>query len=117
MKWLALCSVLALLLFFPGAVHAADPTPTPTLRPIPPTPTSAFLYFRNTPTPWAIGTVPPEFNLNVALDSAEVADTAINAYRWINSDHLLDMITTGMLAAVTFGLLLSTIRRGTKNQG
>jgi hypothetical protein len=121
MKLLIAISLLLLLTVTPIAALAVDPTPTPTptLRPLAPTPTSAFLYFRPTPTPWVFGPPPPgrELQLQSVLDSGEIADTAINFYRWVNNGHMLDMIVSGFLGVVTFGLLLRVAERGTKNQG
>jgi len=99
-------------------VSAATPTPTPTLRPVPATPTSSYLYFRATPTPWSISDPPEDQQINIQsiADVNQAADIAINTWRWVNRDHLLDMITSMMVAAITFGLLLNIARRSTKVQ-
>jgi hypothetical protein len=121
MKLLIALALFVLLTVTPVVALAVDPTPTPspTLRPLVPTPTTAFLYFRLTPTPWVFGPPPPsqELHLESVLDAGEVADTAINFWRWVNNGHLLDIIVSGFLGVVTFGLLLRVAERGTKNQG
>jgi hypothetical protein len=68
------------------------PSPTITLRPIMATPTSPDLYFRNTPTPWNPATpATVYFTYDFEGKPELMADTAINAYRFLNQFGLIDV--------------------------
>ena len=115
MKYLIGLTVLCFILLCGSPVIVGAATPTPTLRPIPPTPTPAYLYFRPTPTLWSFP--PVDGNLNISFDNSTSADVAINTWRWLNKDHLLDLFSTGALLIVVLGLLLKIASNSTKEVG
>lgn len=108
---------LLLILTIPGAALAQGPTatPTPTLRPIPSTPTSVYLYLR--PTPTLLTVVPSGIVINFETDPTLVADLTINMYRYFNKDHMIDLLASIMLAFVAVGILIKLIGRNTQTSG
>lgn len=111
----ALCLGLIVVLFaLVMPIQAATPTPTATLRPILPTPTSQSLFLRITPTPLniVVNTVVPPFE----ADGGPMADTAINVYRFFNRDHLFDFVGTAVVAMAGVGLLFKMAGRATKDE-
>jgi hypothetical protein len=102
-----------LLLISPQALHALAATPTPTLRPIPPTPTSAYIYLRPTPTALTINISPLDVPFNT--DAGGLSDLAINMYRYVNRDHVVDFIGSGLLAVFAVGFIIKLAGRSTKD--
>jgi len=107
---LALCVVLmaGLALFGAAPVGAATPTPTPTLIPIQPSPTSNTQYLRPTPTAWTLST--PAFNLSpmsgINGQAGAWADTTINVYNSVNQNHIIDLIAGAAVAFAGIVLVL-----------
>lgn len=77
------------------------PAATPTLKPILPTPTSGALYLHATPTPFVLPTLSVEW-MPAHIDPNPTADLAINMYRWLNTDHMVDLAATAVL--IIFGV-------------
>jgi len=107
---------LLLFIFIAGVDPAlADPptaTPTPTLLPIHPTATSVYLYLRPTPTPLTIEL--SDYHMDLSTDAGGLADLAINVYRAINRDHLVDFAMFLMAVIVVVLYLVRLISRYTK---
>lgn len=113
MKYLlSITAMLIIILMGTISVSAQGPTATPTLRPIPPSPTSAYLYLRPTPTPLTINVNPANFPIQT--DAGGLADLAINMYRYINRDHIVDFIGTGILVVVCVSYLVRMSGRTTR---
>lgn len=112
---LALIVTMGVMLAAPGlAAHSATPTlipsPTPfTLSTLRPTATDIYLYLRPTPTLIPFGTLSPALNLNV--DNGQLADQAINIYRYFNHDHIFDYLGVVVLALVCVVYVVRIIGR------
>lgn len=95
----------------PQSVSAATPTPTATLRAIQPTATSLYLYLRGTPTPLTLSDIP--FN-PVISDIDKSADLAINVYKALNSNGLVDftafILVLGMLVLYLVRMITTATR-------
>lgn len=105
-----------LALAIPAYAQAPTPTPTATLRPIQPTQTSVYLYLRPTPTPLNI--VLQDYGFSTGSgQSAQIADNAINIYRSLNTNHIMDYAMFGVLLVVNIGYLVTFIGRTTRNKG
>lgn len=109
------CLVLiSLILLSVSVIPARAATPTPTLRPIPPTPTSAYIYLRPTPTALTINISPLDVPFNT--DAGGLSDLAINMYRYINRDHAVDFIGSGLLAVFAVGFIIKLAGRSTQDE-
>ena len=91
---------------------AATPTPTPTLRPVVASPTSAYIYLRPTPTPFTINTSP--FTGAFLVDGGPIADNAINIWNFANRDHVLDFIVCGAIVMSVVVLMMKLVGRYNK---
>jgi len=99
-------------------VSAATSTPTATLRPLLPSPTSAYLYLRPTPTPYTINVIP--YSGSFLVDAGPIADTSINIWNFANRDHVLDFVVCGAIVIELVRLMIKLIGRYNKeavNQG
>src|SRR5260221_13220447 len=108
------CVIVGMILIIPDTnIHALTPTPSPTLHALIPTPTSALQYIR--PTPGNIVLTTPVASLNLsALDAGDMADKAIQFYRYGTKDHLFDFIGSAMLLVATLALLVKLIASNTR---
>lgn len=95
----------------PTATPTRTPQPTQTLAPIRPSPTSNMIYLRVTPTPLTIN--PSTYAIPIDLDAGPMADWAINMYRWINRDNLIDFIATAVTAFVGLAFMLKSMAKST----
>lgn len=120
----ALITLGLLLLLMAGATHVGAqgptatstpvPSVTPTLRAVPPTVTSVYLYLRPTPTQLVFH--PENYSaLNISPDSALMADQAINVYRGFNQDHIVDAVVFFMVAGMLCLYIVRFIARSTKD--
>ena len=101
-----------------GITSAATATPTATLRPIVPSPTSAYIYLRPTPTPYTINVIP--YSGSFLVDGGPIADTAINIWNFTNRDHVLDFVVCGAIVIELVQLMIKLIGRYNReavNQG
>lgn len=127
---LFLGAIAVVMLSFPTQVKAQDPTttpipvstftPTPTLYAIPPTSTSPYQGFRQTPTPipYVQQFDPDSFGLNSEEGAGQLADVIINSYRFMNSSSgIMDMFSFALLVGVCVVLLINIHRRLTKDTG
>lgn len=110
----ALLFLILCLAGSPERISAATPTPTETLRPVLPTATSSTLYLRPTPTPFIV--YPAGYSLQFIGDPGEMADSSINFYRFMNRDHLIDLMASFALALTGISLLIKAIRSSTENE-
>jgi hypothetical protein len=112
--------IAALLLFIliasaaPQTASAATPTPTATLKAIQPTPTSLYGYLRGTPTPLTLSTL--DFNLNIAPEAGHMADQAINVYKAMNSNGLVDVVAFIFILGILVLYLVRMIASSTRIQ-
>ena len=109
---LAALTVGAILAAGAAPVYAEGPTPYPTLRPLPVTPTLNYLYGHPTPTPIPVVAAPDGVTIN-PIDAGPSADMVINVYRYINHDHLIDLVAGGTLAVFSIYLMVNYINRRT----
>lgn len=110
-------SILCFMLLIPSAAAGAQgptATATPTLKPIPPSPTSPYLWLHESPTPLPSYVPGPLATLDT--DSQVMADTAINVYRRINANHIIDFILLAFTVAVAVAFLVKWIRQSTRDQ-
>jgi hypothetical protein len=113
---LATCALVCLMMVLAAAGQASaapTKTPTPTLKPIAPSPTTSYLYLRPTPTPFNITII--DYGINLSSDAGPVADNAINVYRAINHDHVIDFVMLGMVIIVVLIYLVKFIARSVKD--
>ncbi len=109
MKWLAVVAIILILFTIAGGASttaAATPSPTPTLPPITPSATPGFINFKPTPSPFPI-TVMTVMPIDLNGKPEEIADTAINIYRWANRDGVVDAV---MFIVVVAFVVLSAVR-------
>lgn len=105
MKRLMLIMLLLMLTTAP-ALAQGDPTPTsPFITPTP--------WGRATPTPWAVedGIDHAAEIAFSAQDSAQFADTIINAYNFLNQSGVISTVIFFMMSVMVLGLLMKVIRR------
>jgi len=118
--------VALLVLFMGGGLDqagAATPSPTPfptpsltpTLIPLAATASSAYMFLRPTPTPlptWDPTTA--QINLNLAGGAGQLADNAINTYRYFNSRGALDVLLFAAVAGFCLWALIKMIGNTTR---
>lgn len=95
-----------------ASIEAATPTPTSTLRPIPPTATSIYMNLHATPT--GLTVVPMSVTMDFNADPVLTADLTINMYRYFNKDHLIDLLASILLALMGVAMLVKLIGRNTR---
>ena len=118
MRYFPIFFVLALMLMLSlplGSLSAATPTPSATLKNIPPSQTSVYIYLHATPT--GLTVVPQNLDIDFQTDPLLTADLTINMYRYFNKDHLIDLIGSMGLALFCLGLLIKFIGKTTSQHG
>lgn len=116
--------ILIAISSLPMSVQAQTPTPVPTvgptftptatLRPLQPTPTSKYQHLRYTPTPWNVQLdATMVANFDTKETSKTLADTIINGYRALNMNAVMDWIAFVVVGVVVIMFLLRIQKRMT----
>ncbi|MBX3082931.1 MAG: hypothetical protein KF716_14955 [Anaerolineae bacterium] len=97
-------------------VTLGTPTVTVTLDATGPTPTSKYKGLRPTGTPWPTFQGTSALQIDMESKVGEVADTAINAYKFANQNNAMDVLSFIMLAVAVFGVAVSLQRQLTRDK-
>jgi hypothetical protein len=97
-------------------VTLGTPTETATLDPLGPTATSKYKGLRPTGSPWPTFEGTPALQIDMENKVGQVADTAINAYKFANQNHAMDVVSFIMLALSVFGVALNLQRQLTRDK-
>ncbi len=96
--------VVVLCLMAKSGVQAQSPTPAPTITPTPGpyvAPTGEYQNIR--PTPTLLSITPSPIPIDLSGKAGELADTAINMYRWVNFGAT--STTGGVIDFIMFGAM------------
>lgn len=109
MRYLAVFLLCILLGAIPASAQTPTNTPPPSSTPGPaPSPTGQYSNLRVTPTAFSITPSPmPEMNTN--LKAGEMADSAINFYRFINIGHVVDFVMLILMGVITIRYMFRLI--------
>lgn len=117
-SWLCIAFILLLLFAAPITVQA-DPTATPTSA----IPTGSFGGLRPTPTAWSVTPQASGFDFDADTRAGELADSVINAYRFLNfgatEEHggILDLLIFIIMLLLVIQVLLTLVTGGDEGDG
>jgi hypothetical protein len=123
-KWLFCLIILALFgLAVPAPINAATPTPTwtplatntptATLIPVQLTATSKYQNWLVTPTPYTINPG-PTMAIRFDTNAGQMANTAINVYRALNFNGVIDTLIFLLLVGSLATMLVKIVNRSTQ---